>query len=318
MNGRTTEQTWQVIVEALPEGVALSDATQPDQPVVYVNPAFEKLTGYALGQLEGKGLAALYGEANDQPGMRRLRDAVEAGMETRAVLQAARRDGGTLWVDVQVVPVRDEAGDLAYWLWLHRETEARGSAGTGAGRFRAMAPELLQRQDPLTGFRIREAFEELLEHQLAVSQRERQSLALFLFEVDDFGRYTDTFDRSAGDALLRRVASAIAGSFRRRSDLLARVGDCSFAALAHSMTDEQAQVHADTLIQRIRALAIHHPRSAVGRFVTLSVGITSGIPGTGSGSTTALEAAEAALREARSYGGNRHGQAPLPGGEDAS
>ncbi len=35
-------------------------------------------------------------------------------------------------------------------------------------------------------------------------------------------------------------------------------------------------------------------------------------------STAALEAAEAALREARSYGGNRHGQAPLPGGGDAS
>lgn len=318
MTRRSTQETWQVIVEALPEGVALSDATQADQPVVYVNPAFEKLTGYSLAHFTGKALGTLYGEANDQPGVRRLRDAVEAGMETRAVLQAVRRDGGTFWVDVQVVPVRDAAGELAYWLCLHRETEARGSAGTAGGRFRAMAPELLQRQDPLTGFRIREAFEELLEHQLAVSQRERQSLALFLFEVDDFGRYTDTFDRSAGDALLRRVAGAVSGGFRRRSDLLARIGDCTFAALAHSMTSDQAEAHADALIKRIRALAIHHPRSATGRFVTLSVGITAGIPGTGSSSSTALGAAEAALREARSYGGNRHGQASLPGGEEAS
>jgi diguanylate cyclase (GGDEF)-like protein/PAS domain S-box-containing protein len=303
MSGAVTQKHFRLLVESLPEGVVLTDATRPGHPVLYVNPAFERMTGYSAAELADGGLAVLHGEATRQPGLRRLRDAVEAGLATRAVVQNFRKGGDPFWMDVQVVPVRDDGGELTHWVSLHREAEARGSADdAGSGRFHAMAAGLVSRQDALTGLRTREGFEELLGHQLAVAVREGRALTLFMLRIDDFERYVGTFDRAAGDALLKRVSRAIGSCFRRGSDLLARYDDEVFAVLATGMDEARTLAHGSSVCARVAELRIHHPHSRYRRHVTLSVGATGGVPGVGTTAAQLVESAGAALEQARAEG----------------
>jgi PAS domain S-box-containing protein/diguanylate cyclase (GGDEF)-like protein len=304
MSGKQPFDAWRMLIEALPDGAALVDAREPDMPAVYVNPALERMTGYAAEELIGRNLRLLQGEATGHAGVRRLRDAIEAGVETRALVQNQRKSGETFWAEIHLVPVRDARGEVTHWASLHREAEARGSADDrgGTGRFQAMAPSLLQRQDPLTGFRNREAFEELLAHQLAVARREAVGLSVFVICVDDLARYTDAFDRSASDALLKRISGVLGTCFRRASDLLARHDDSCFAALATSMTGAQMKAHATSVCARVSDLRIHHPRSRYRRYVTLSIGAIGGVAALDMDAGALLASAGEALREAQAEG----------------
>lgn len=303
MSGTRVIDAYRVLVESLPDGVVLTEATRPGHPVVYANPAFERLTGYAAAELVGRGLQLLQGDATTQPGLRRLRDAIESGQGTRAVVQNFRKDGTAFWMDVQVVPVRDPAGVVTHWVSMHREVEVRGPADEpGTGRFRTIAPELLSRQDSLTSLRTRFAFEELLEHQVAVAVRDRQALTLFMVRVDDFERYVATFDRAAGDALVKRVSLVLGGCFRRSSDVLSRYDDDLFAILATRMDGEQMQAQGALVCARLADLRIHHPRSRFRRHVTLSVGVAGGVPPAGTSFSQVVDAALGALEEARAEG----------------
>ena len=303
MSGARVVDAYRLVVESLPDGVVLTEASRPGHPVVYANPAFERLTGYAAAELVGRSLQLLQGDATMQPGLRRLRDAIETGQGTRAVVQNFRKDGTAFWMDVQVVPVRDAAGAVTHWVSMHREAEVRGPADEpGTGRFRTIAPELLSRQDSLTGLRTRFAFEELLEHQVAVAVRDRQALTLFMVRVDDFERYVATFDRAAGDALVKRVSLVLGGCFRRSSDVLSRYDDDLFAILATRMDREQMQAQGSLACARLADLKIHHPRSRFRRHVTMSVGVAGGVPPAGTSFTQVVEAALGALEEARVEG----------------
>lgn len=303
MSEANLNETWKILVEALPEGVVLSDARRPDHPVLYANPAFERLTGYASAELAGRSLRLLHRDATDQPGLKRLHDAVEGGREGRAVVQNFRKNGETFWMDVQVVPVRDADGLLTHWVSVHREAEGRPSTADNAtGRFRAMSPDLVQRLDPATGLRTRLAFEELLAHHLAVAVREGHALTLFMVRIDDFERYVETFDRSAGEALMKRVGLALSGCFRRGSDALARYGEDSFVVLTTSMEPDQRQSYGQLVCARVADLRIHHPHSRYRRYVTLSVGALGGRPQRDATVEQVLQRVEAAVEEARAAG----------------
>ena len=67
------------LLESSPEGVVLVDAQNPEHPVVYVNPGFESLTGYAATDLIGKNLRLLQSDDSDQDARHRLREALGKG-----------------------------------------------------------------------------------------------------------------------------------------------------------------------------------------------------------------------------------------------
>jgi diguanylate cyclase (GGDEF)-like protein/PAS domain S-box-containing protein len=295
---------WRIIIEAMPDGAALVDAAAPGMPVVYVNPAFERLTGYRLEDLAGHNLALLQGEQRNQPGARRLRDAIEAGLETRALVQNVRKSGEAFWMEVHIVPLRDAGGRITHWVSLNRETEARGAASDPrtTGRFRLMAPGLLSREDALTGLAAREGFEEILDHRLALARREGRGVTIFVADVDDLGGYNDTFGRAAGDQLVKRVARAVGSCFRRASDVLARWEGGTFVALTEPADEDNVRSHAEAACARVRDLRIHHPRSRYGRYVTLSVGAASGVPAREGEPRQLLDQAFGALADAQASG----------------
>ena len=92
---------------------------------------------------------------------------------------------------------------------------------------------------------------------------------------------------------------------RRTSDVVARFGDDEFVALGVAMEQASACAFAEGILGRIRSLAIHHPRSRTGRFLTMSAGVVSAVPPRGRDCEVLLDAAERALERAKHAGGNR-------------
>src|SRR5213082_2477141 len=109
----------------------------------------------------------------------------------------------------------------------------------GAERSSAGLPSWL-REDRLTGLHSREYFEELLQRDWVLAQRDSHEIGLTLFDIDDLGAYNEKFDRSAGDACIRRVAWVVGSAYRRRGDLVGRWEGGTFAVLTQGEAADKA------------------------------------------------------------------------------
>jgi PAS domain S-box-containing protein len=112
-------------VEASSNGVVVSDPNLPDTPIIYVNPAFERITGYSANEVLGHNCRFLQGEDKDQPDLEGLRSAIREGREYRAVLKNYRKDGTPFWNELYVSPVYGEDGRLATFIGLQNDVTER-------------------------------------------------------------------------------------------------------------------------------------------------------------------------------------------------
>ena len=334
-------ETALALLEELPEGIALVDARQGTLPVVLANRSFAALLGRTGGQLAGVPLAELLpaGErdrAGELAALLARGEAVTwrvAGGPSGAVGGAPAPAGGL--TELQFRPLRSAGGELTHYFAVHRPgtppvaavaavaavaeavdvTEAVEVAEVaGAAAPAATETRPLPREDRLTGLAHAEYFHELYQRDFSIAQREGRSLTIFLVDMDGLETYNTTFGRQSGDSALRRVGRAVMSGMRRASDLIARLEGGRFIGLSAGLTAEQARRHGETLAARVRELHMHHPRSPVARFVTVSVGVAQCVPTPQSTPDALLQAAQQALTEARAAGRNRVALRSLGGG----
>ena len=145
----------------------------------------------------------------------------------------------------------------------------------------------LSRDDPVTGMLNNKAFREVLEHDWAVASREKSALAIVTFTLDDFDAYVAVFGRHAADSCLRRVSQAVRRCLRRASDVVGRLDGSKIAVLSHASDESGVTEFAGRIATAVRELGLHHPRSSVSRYVTVSYQIS--VESAGSSKTTAKE-----------------------------
>jgi diguanylate cyclase (GGDEF)-like protein/PAS domain S-box-containing protein len=300
------------MVESSPDGIAVCERGGDGWLVVFVNRAFERLTGFSAQDLKGRDLRILQGEDRDQEQRQRLRQALADGESCRALLRNYRSDGTQFWNEMVLVPLPNGSGKVDHFVSFHRDARERmrieqKSAVTRDNSSPApgTAPTPGSRDDRLTGLHCRQYFDEALSRDWAVAQRDGLRLTLVLLDIDALGTYNETFGRPAGDSCIKRVARAIASCLRRGSDLTARLDGGTMVALIHSMTAEQALPFTDGILERVREQRIHHPRSSVFKYVTVSAGLASIIPGPQDKLEQFQERVRAALKDAKTAGRNR-------------
>jgi len=288
---------WRGVVESAPEGIVICDATSADCSVVFVNAAFVQMCGYPATALLGTNLRILQGNDRDQEARARLAEAVSRGEPARVLVRNYRPDGSMFWNETAIQPVRSE-GKLTHFVGYHRDASDRMKH---AERQTSGLPSW-SREDRLTGLHSRAYFEELLLRDWQLAQRESHEIGLTLFDIDDLGAYNEKFDRSAGDACIRRVARVISASYRRGGDLVGRWEGGTFAVLTQGEATEKATEYAQVVRDRVRALLMHHPTAGAGRYVTMSAGIASLVPPRTLALEGLLRACQAALRRAKKNG----------------
>lgn len=115
-------------VEASSNGVVLADPNLPDMPIIYVNPAFERMTGYSADEVLGHNCRFLQGEDRDQPDLQELRSAIREAREYRAILKNYRKDGTPFWNELYMAPVYGPDGMLASYVGIQNDVTERQEA----------------------------------------------------------------------------------------------------------------------------------------------------------------------------------------------
>lgn len=299
---------FKTLVETSPEAVALCEAESGQWNVTYVNPAMEELTGYKADVILGRNLRFLQAEDHDQEGLTRIREALREGTSCRTTVRNYRSDGTQFWNEIVLAPLRDTQGKITHYASFHREpgasrTEVRSDTRDPSMNTQTMLAYL--RDDKLTGLLRRPYFEELIKRDWGLAQRESRRLSFLVFDLDHYSQYRDVFGRQGSDQSFRRIARVVGGCFRRASDLCGRFDEDQIAALTTGLDLSQASKLAEAVLSRVRDLSIHHPRSSVSRYVTISAGVVSLVPPHDTPPARIYQAALKALKDAKELGRNR-------------
>jgi two-component system chemotaxis family response regulator WspR len=159
--------------------------------------------------------------------------------------------------------------------------------------------------DALTGMNNRRSCDDYLAAEWKRAIREQTTLSVLMIDVDDFKGYNDTYGRLPGDEALKKVAATIKQSFTRPADLVARFGGEEFIVALPNTALAGAQYLAEKIRYDVGKLRIPHRASKTAGHVTISVGVASTIPQRTDAFTTLVNAADAAMYEAKKTGGNR-------------
>jgi diguanylate cyclase (GGDEF)-like protein/PAS domain S-box-containing protein len=301
--------TKRVIFQALecaPQPIIIVDAKQPGLKVIYVNPAFEVLTGLDSTGLIGTPLRGLIPDG-DLPELEKVGISEWIANEGQRLKQRWRvKSGQPIAMEVHLSALYEKAGRPACWMLteVHEPLVLTGTDSNSEAALRSALQDAhrqlkhLKRSDPATGIPNHRAFEETIQRDWGKARREERSLGLIIFKVDVLAEYRTLFGRHSTDAMFRKIGHAIVGSLRRSGDLGARLDNDRFAVLVSSADEQQATELAERIQSKVRRLAIHHPRSAA-RFVTVSFGVASKVPERDKSSASLVEQAEQHLERSR-------------------
>ena len=112
-------------VAASSNGIVITDPKMPDNPIIYVNPAFEEISGYTAEEVRGRNCRFLQGGYHEQPALDELREALTEERECRVVLRNYRKDGTPFWNELYVSPVHDEDGLLTNFVGVQNDITER-------------------------------------------------------------------------------------------------------------------------------------------------------------------------------------------------
>ena len=217
------EKRMQLLATAVDDTADQVLITDASGVIVYVNNAFEILTGYKADEVIGKTPAVLQSGAHDAQFYQQLWDTVQSGSVFSQTFIDRKKDGHLYQTEQSITPVFDEDGSISHFVSTGKDVTAR----------RKLEEQLrtMSITDDLTGLSNRRHFEQQLQHELDRAQRYDHPLSLILFDIDHFKDINDQFGHEGGDKVLKLLASRI-NTRLRAPDLFARWGGEEFAIIA--------------------------------------------------------------------------------------
>ena len=282
-------------LDAAVTGVVIVDMTRADRPMTYVNPAFERITGYAAAEVLGRNCRILQGPGTAAESVARISEALRAGEECRVTLRNYRADGIAFWNELSLAPVRDAAGEVTQYIGIQNDVTERREAEDRV--------QYLAYHDALTGLANRHALEQALERATQRARTGGSALALLYVDLDAFKRVNDSLGHAAGDELLRQVGDRLR-ALVRPGDILARQGGDEFLILLDNLGRDAESV-AGGVARRLVA-ALRRPFLVTGAQVQIGASVGVSLFPRDSGDLGALlRHADAAMYRAKAREGSR-------------
>ncbi|QBE67187.1 EAL domain-containing protein [Pseudoduganella lutea] len=262
-----------------------------EQPIVFVNDALLRRSGYAREQVLGQSMRMLHGPETDQEEVARVVRAMRKLEPVTVELVNYTRSGEPYWVEMEMVPFADEEGVNTHWVLVGRDVTERRKA--------ADAIHQLAFYDVLTGLPNRRLLMDRLQGLLDAGPAGPRAAVMFI-DLDHFKNVNDARGHATGDLMLRAAAqrlSQLAGP----DDTVARLGGDEFVMLLVT-DDDDAACGALAMAARIREV-LAQPFDIGGQSyqTTASIGITL-LPRDGQTVDDLLREADIAMYRAKAGG----------------
>jgi len=278
-------------LHAASNGIVIARSDGPDNPIEYVNPAFERISGYSAEESVGRDPRFMAAPGMDAGERTEVREAIAACRPVNVVLRNLRKNGELFWNDLSITPVHDEHGTVTHFIGVINDVTAAMQ--------RTAHLEHEVNHDPLTGLANRNLLWDRLDQALHVAQRQKSLVATVLIDLDNFKTINDTLGHEAGDVVLKVVARRLQASVRD-SDTVARMSGDEFVLVLANQPSLRFTLR---MIERLRqSFAI--PVSFNGR--EIPVGASVGValyPHDGTTATELVRAADVAMYHGK---GNSH------------
>lgn len=288
-------------VTRLNDMVLITEAAPLDDPgprIVFVNDAFERRTGYTRQEVQGQSPRLLQGRRTSREELDRIKAALCRQEPVHGELLNYTKDGQEFWVELDIVPVTNDQGELTHWVSVERDITERKKSEEEIHR--------LAYFDALTGLPNRRMLLDRLTHVLASARRTPQVGALLYIDLDRFKNINDARGHAAGDQLLVLVAQRLAG-LMREEDTVARLGGDEFVILTTRLAqDHDAGARSAMVIAGKVREALEQPFTLDGQPYSASgsIGVTL-LPREGQNADDVLREADTAMYRAKAAGRNR-------------
>lgn len=217
-------------VESSVNAVMIASFSGPDNPIEYVNPAFERMTGYRAAEALGRNIDFLFGAEPDQTGVDNIHAAIANQHEAHSTLRCYRQDGSLFWNDMHIAPVSDDKGKYTHFIAVLNDiTETRNYQ------------QQLENQtnfDLLTELPNRNLLHDRLEQAVALARRQKHIVALAFLDLDNFQFVNDSLGHKTGDEVLKLVAHRIRSCIRT-TDTVARLASDEFVLVLTGIANEE-------------------------------------------------------------------------------
>ena len=295
---RESERKLQTLMGNLP-GMAYRCANDRDWTMGFVSEGSLDLTGYAPSDLIANRKLAfneLVHPEDREPVWREVQRALEAKREFQLEYRIQTAEGREKWVWERGVGVYAGGGQLV-------ALEGFISDMTDRKRLEHEL-RLLSQQDGLTGIANRRYFDQRFAVEWRRADRTRSPLSIVVCDIDHFKPYNDTYGHQLGDDCLKAVARVLSESLNRPADFVARYGGEEFVVVLPDTSAKGAATVAERVRSKIEALRIPHSGSAIGPYLTVSLGVGTCRPEPSLQPEELVAAADDALYQAKRGGRN--------------
>ena len=250
-------------LEASYNGAIICDAQVENLPIIYVNPAFERITGYSASEALGQNCRFLQGQEREQVGIGEIRQGLAEQRDSHVVLRNFRKDGTPFWNDLYIAPVPNEDGKITHFIGVLSDISEQ----------KRYESELAYNasHDVLTGLPNRSLLEDRLKQGCQISRRYSRSLAVMFIDLDGFKPINDSMGHGVGDQILIEVARRMNQQIRP-GDTVARLGGDEFVVILPDLAREE-----DVLLvvdRVIESIARPYKIAKIELHITASIGIT--------------------------------------------
>jgi diguanylate cyclase (GGDEF)-like protein/PAS domain S-box-containing protein len=273
--------------------VTTPDLNSPGPYIVYVNPAFTRLTGYSAEEAIGQTPRMLQGSGTSRATLVALKTALREDRPAHELVLNYSKLGVPYWLDMRIEPLRDSAGAITHFVAIERDFTLH--------KRRWDELEFAADRDVLTGIPNRRAFLRAVEEEMKAHYADDNALLCVVWiDVDNLKHINMSHGRAAGDAVLFAVAIRL-GENMRRIDTVGRLGGEEFAVCVPDVSLADALSIADRLRNAISVTTMETEAGPV--TATVSVGVAK--LALGENLDSLMARADSAMVAAKRAGGDR-------------
>ncbi|NYT60872.1 EAL domain-containing protein [Alcaligenaceae bacterium] len=279
-------------IDASANAIVITSATRPGYPIEYVNPAFERMTGYTTQEVIGHSMRLLHRNDSNQAGVAEIRKILSDQCEGHATVRNYRKDGTLFWSKVHIAPVKDDTGSISHFVAAkyditetkHYQDELESQAN----------------HDALTGLANRKLLDTRLRQAIAASASNDSPFWVAFLDLDRFKLINDSLGHRAGDQLLQKISTRLQHVLRA-DDTLARHGGDEFVLILPTHSSDTSAARVLQMIMEVLAQSLTIDGHSF--YTTCSIGIAV-YPDDGTDPDTLIKHADIAMYRAKESGRN--------------